>query len=72
MKKAKALSIVAVLCFIYTVLQSRPSIAYYYLSNYPLTLINLRDIYIMHVNTTWLTITAIFLILGVIEKHGEN
>ena len=41
---------------------------YYYLTTYPWLFVNLRDIYMMCVDKTWLTITLILLVFLIAEK----
>ena len=68
MKTFKTLMILTGLSFIVTILRSQPSMIYYYLATYPWLFVNLRDIYIMCVDKTWLTITIILLLFLVAEK----
>jgi len=68
MKTAQLLGIATTLSAIYTVYKSHPHMIYYYLTNYPWLLVNLRDVYIMCINKTWLSITALLLVFLLAEK----
>lgn len=68
MNASKKLGALTILSFISTVLQSQPRMIYYYLTTYPWLWVNIRDIYIMCVNKTWLTITAVLLAFWIAER----
>lgn len=66
--RAKLLAVMTVLSFIYTISQSQIERTQYFLANYPWTIMNLRDIYIICVNQTWVKITVVLLLCLIDEK----